>query len=708
MVISKRKKAEVVETEVAEKHTLIIAEKPRSAEKLAQSLADGNIEKSKGGKASWFEFTRNGKKHIVVPAVGHLFSLRQVGKGWKYPIFDMEWAPIFEVSKSAGFAEDYYKNISNMAKGADDVIVACDYDVEGDVIAFNIIKFICSRETAKRMKFSTLTKQDLVESYDNQLKSMDMLQVEAGLARHQLDWLWGLNSTRALTLAYKAATNRFKILSSGRVQGPALAILSNKEKEIGAFVPRPFWEVGAEIDVNGAMILASYSNGRLWNKSEAEVLVGKEAELKELRKRRVRKKQPVPFDLTTLQTEAFRHFRFSPKQTVDIAQKLYEAGNISYPRTSSQKLPDKIGYREILEALKPIYGVLVKTLLKEKELKPREGEKSDPAHPAIYPTATAPDYHKLDVNGKRIYDLVARRFMATFAKTSLREENKAVFGINGKEYSCEGSLIIERGWLDYYTYSKSKEQELPEMKIGDKYKCNVKMEEKETSPPPRFTQASILKEMEKESIGTKATRAHILQTLYDRGYIDGSSISVTEVGEAVVKTLDKYCPSILSTELTRKFEERMELIKDGKESRNEIVAEARNVIREIMESFHQNEGVIGKELSEAVDETARRMAEIAPDKCGGMLKMIYTKKGRFIGCSNYPNCRTAYPLPRIGKIIKVGKDCVHGHPQLRIIRAGKRPWLMCIDPKCPTKQYDKKEPKEGPAPKTDGEAPAEA
>ncbi|MBI5355680.1 MAG: DNA topoisomerase I, partial [Candidatus Aenigmarchaeota archaeon] len=283
MAVSKRKKADVVATEVAEKHTLIIAEKPRSAEKLAQSLADGNIEKSKGGKASWFEFTRNGKKHIVVPAVGHLFSLRQVGKGWKYPIFDMEWAPIFEVSKSAGFAEDYYKNILKVAKGADDVIVACDYDVEGDVIAFNIIKFICARETAKRMKFSTLTKQDLVESYDNQLKSMDMLQVEAGLARHQLDWLWGLNSTRALTLAYKAATNRFKILSSGRVQGPALAILSNKEKEIGAFVPKPFWEVGAEIDVNGTMILASYSNGRLWNKSEAEVLVGKEAELKELR-----------------------------------------------------------------------------------------------------------------------------------------------------------------------------------------------------------------------------------------------------------------------------------------------------------------------------------------------------------------------------------------------------------------------------------------
>lgn len=682
-------------------HILVIAEKPRSAEKIAQALSDGAAEKRGSKRAYWFEFSVNGKHHVVAPAVGHLFTLRQSGKGWKYPVYEMEWAPIFEVSKTAGFSKEYYENISKLAKGAEEVIVACDYDIEGDVIGFNILRFLCEREKARRMKFSTLTKPDIVEAYEKVMPSIDFFQVEAGLTRHQLDWLWGLNSTRALTLAVKNATNRFKILSSGRVQGPTLEILYKKEKEIGSFVPKPFWEVSAEITVGKEKVLASLAQGRLWERSEAESKKGERALLRELDKKKVRKKQPVPFDLTTLQIEAFRHFRFSPRQTVDIAQKLYEAGYISYPRTSSQKLPDKIGYREIIEALKSVYGELAKSLLKG-ELKPREGEKNDPAHPAIYPTASVPDYQKLEVQEKRLYDLIARRFLATFAQTSLREQTRAAFDIENEEYIAEGSRILERGWLDFYTYAKPKEHELPVLEKGKEYPCSVSYEGKETSPPPRFTQASIIREMEKEGLGTKATRAHILQTLYDRGYIDGISISVTDIGGAVVKTLDKYCPAIVSPELTKKFEEKMELIMEGKENREKVLREAKELLSQVLEGFKSNELIIGKELADAIEETSRKFAEIGPCKCGATLKMIFTRKGRFIGCSGYPNCRNSYPLPRMGKIIKTDKECSQGHPLLKIIRMGKRPWLMCIDPNCPTKHKDAV-----PAPGVSSEATAE-
>lgn len=713
-----------------EKSTLIIAEKPKSAEKIASALSGDEMKKGKEGKAVWYEFDLNGKPHIVVPAVGHLFGLKQEGKGWKYPILEMKWVPTFEVSKSAAFSKVYYENFIRLAKNIDEVIVACDYDREGDVIGYNITRFICNRDDASRMKFSTLTKSDLIEAYENRQGTIDSLQVEAGLARHQLDWLWGLNATRALTLAYKTATNRFKIMSSGRVQGPTLSILYEKEKEISKFKPQPFWEASAQITINKESLEASYRGGKIWDKKEAESKKGETAQVTEIKKRKVRKKQPTPFDLTTLQTESFNHFKYSPRQTVDIAQKLYEAGYISYPRTSSQKLPDKIGYRQILDKLIKIYGELAENLLAKEELKPREGEKSDPAHPAIYPTTTIPKYKRMGQKERNIYDLIARRFMATFCDVALREQTSVRFDINGEEYSSDGSKILERGWLDYYTYSKSKEQSLPPLTKGESYPCQVSIEEKETLPPPRFTQAGILKEMEKRGIGTKATRAHILQTLYSRGYIDGMSIEVTEIGDAVIKTFEKYCPDIISTELTKEFEEKMEQIVEGKTNREEIVTHAKGIIDKIMNEFKKNETIIGKELSHAIDETLEKMSEIGPCDCGGTIKIINFRGGRFIGCSSYfnckkcsetkkkckcecplcngvkykckckwkekgwdPSCETSYPLPHKGKIIKVGKDCEYGHPMLRIIRQEKRPWIMCIDPECPTKDYEKKDDK---------------
>ena len=248
--------------------TLIISEKPNAAERIATALSNGNVKKEKNGKAVWFEINRNGEKILVVPAVGHLFTLKQKGDdGWIYPVFETEWAPSFEVNKSSAFSKIYFNNFKRLSKLANKFVVATDYDYEGSVIGYNILRFICGTEDAKRMKFSTLTPDELRESYEN-VMDLDFPQINVGIARHKLDWLYGINISRALTLAIKKHKNYFKVLSTGRVQGPTLKIISKKEEEIEKFVPEKYWEMEAHLKLDESEIIAQHEEGRFKNNQD--------------------------------------------------------------------------------------------------------------------------------------------------------------------------------------------------------------------------------------------------------------------------------------------------------------------------------------------------------------------------------------------------------------------------------------------------------
>ncbi len=676
---------------------LIISEKPKASERIANALADGKVEKKKNGKAVWFKITINGEEAFVVPAVGHLFTLKQKGGGgWKYPVWETEWVPIFEVNRKSAFSKVYFHNFKKLSGEADKFIVATDYDSEGSVIGYNILRFICGVNNAKRMKFSTLTASELKEAYKNASENLDFPQIEAGIVRHKLDWLYGINTSRALTLAIKKATNKFKVLSTGRVQGPTLKIVAKREEEIRKFVPKPYWELEAHIKTEtGEEIVAKHKEGKFWEKERVDEVKkkceGKNAIVSKISKRKYKQNPPVPFDLTTLQTEAYSAFGFTPTQTLDIAQSLYESGYISYPRTSSQKLPARLGLKNIIKKLgeQREYKKLVEKLLGKKELKPNEGKKEDPAHPAIFPTGEKPK--ELNKYEAKLYDLIVRRFLAVFAAPAIRETVDVTFDINGEEFVAKGKRTIEKNWIEFYEkYVNYEEQLLPKLEKGDMLKVlKILLLEKETQPPNRYNQASLVKELEKLNLGTKATRAQIIQTLYDRGYIKGKKIEVTELGFAVVKTLEKYCPEILSEELTRKFEMEMERVAEGKYKKEKVIEEAKQTLSKILEEFKKNEDKIGNELQEAFIKT-RNSAYIIGEcpQCGRNLRIIVSKasKKRFIGCEGYSEgCRVSYPLPQSGKIEVVGKCKECGLPMIKITRKGKRPYKMCIDPKCPSK-----------------------
>ncbi|MCD6371319.1 MAG: topoisomerase DNA-binding C4 zinc finger domain-containing protein, partial [Candidatus Aenigmarchaeota archaeon] len=317
--------------------------------------------------------------------------------------------------------------------------------------------------------------------------------------------------------------------------------------------------------------------------------------------------------------------------------------------------------------------------------------KSDPAHPAIHPTSEPPDISKLRKEEKNLYDLIVRRFLSVFGDPAIREIMTVEFDIAGEVFIAKGSKTLEKNWMEFYgKYAKFDETLLPPLKEGDKFKAVVNSIEKETQPPQRYTQGSIVKELEKHGIGTKTTRAMILQTLYDRNYIQGKSIEVTKLGMVVGETLAKYVPELVSEELTRSFERDMDKVLKGEISRKEVVEKAKKVLIKICKDFKLNEKKIGAKLEKAILQTKEDQSILGEClKCGGRLKILYSPKTKkyFVGCSNYPKCKNIYPLPGGALVQKTGKVCEYCKtPIVKIIRKGKRPFNMCLDPKCKTKE----------------------
>ena len=699
-------------------YELIITEKPQAALKIATAL--GKSVQKNFNRVPYYEVERNGKKIIVACAVGHLFTLKQNNPGPKLPVFDISWTPNYLVLKR-DFSRRYYDVLIRLVKNAGSITVATDYDIEGEVIGLNIIRFIAGQKDAARMKFSTLTEKELNDAYGSKHPNIDWGQAIAGETRHYLDWFYGINLSRALMNAIKL-TGKFKIMSIGRVQGPALNLIVKKERDILSFKSQPYWQVFITL-TNPAIELKYVKD--IFNKAELSKfrdLVKKKAIVSTTKTQQTIPPNP-PFNLTSLQTEAYALHGITPANTLRAAQSLYLAGLISYPRTSSQKLPPSINYKTILKKLSKQYNA--EHLIKRE--KPVEGNRTDPAHPSIYPTG---NMQKLEKDEEKIYNLVARRFLSLFCENAVVENKTIKADVNIEEkivkrkkpvgnnklnddslndeknsshinnnyqtftFATKGSSIKNKGWMEIYP-SRIIERTLPdaegEIKIG-----KSRTEEKQTQPPKRYSPASIISELEKRNLGTKATRAAILETLYDRGYIKEKSIEATPLGMSLISTLERHSPIIIDEELTRSFEKEMDKILTSKkdlEAKEEHVKEkAKHTITEITKQFEKEGEKIGEELVKAQEEERANQKEknkIMPcPVCGrGSLAITYSKKNRrfFIACDAYPDCKTTYSLPPYGSIRRTESKCWKcGFPLLMSVSKGKRPWTFCFNPQCPT------------------------
>ncbi|MFW6283658.1 MAG: DNA topoisomerase I, partial [Minisyncoccales bacterium] len=665
---------------------LIITEKPQAAAKIAEALGKPKKQNLKG--VAYYEVNRDGRQLLVACAVGHLFTLKQTITGYENPVFEIKWVPNY-IAKKGDFTKKYYDVILNLVKKAGSITIATDYDVEGEVIGLNIVKYICNQPDANRMKFSTLTPNELNESYDNKLKSIDWGQAIAGETRHYLDWFYGINLSRALMNAIKT-TGRFKIMSIGRVQGPTLNLIVNKERKIQAFEPKPYWQIFIKIfDSKTKKEIELKHNKDIFDKSllkQFEKLKGQKAEAKT--KKTLEKIPPnPPFNLTTLQTEAYRLHGITPAETLRIAQSLYLNGLISYPRTSSQKLPASINYKNILKQLAQEFKA--EDLIKRD--KPVEGKKSDPAHPSIYPTG-----QKMILSGseEKLYNLIVKRFLSLFCEDAEIEKKNISLEINKLKFSTKGEEIKKQSWLRIYPTS-IKEKDIPDID-GEVEIKDIRFEEKETQPPKRYTPGSIVSELEKRNLGTKATRSSILETLYDRNYVREKSIEATELGMSLIKTLEKYSHIIIDENLTREFEKEMESIRQSKKSpyekQKKVIEKAKELIKKIFDDFEKHKEKIGKELLNAnIQQIEHQKIEnriMTCPKCQkGHLIINYSKKTKrqFVSCDAYPDCTNTYSLPPNSLIKKTDNVCEEcNFPKLMSLRKGKKPWIFCFNPECPT------------------------
>jgi DNA topoisomerase-1 len=592
--------------------------------------------------------------------------------------------------------------IAELAENAEEFVDACDFDIEGSIIGYCILKYACSgkEKTAQRMKYSTLTAEELQESFSHLLPHLDFALVDAGLTRHEIDWLYGINLSRALTSAVKSNSGQYATLSTGRVQGPTLKFLEDREKTIKSFVPVPYWNLTAKIIINDTEYEAEYEK-ILESKQEATAVLDacktKEGQIETIDVKGFELNPPVPFDLGALQSEAYKNFRFTPMRTSNLAQHLYLDALISYPRTSSQKLPPAIGYEAILKKLAklPAYGKQAAGLLSKPVLKPHEGEKADPAHPAIYPTGNLPE-KTLGPAERNIFDLIVHRFMAVFGEPALRQSTNVTVTINGNHFHLNGMRTLSEGWLRFYKpYGQLKDAALPPLTQGQKIIVKrVVVKNNFTKPPARYNARTLLLKMEKEDIGTKATRAATIQTLYDRKYFHGTdSLTISDLGFEVIDILVKYCPTVVSPELTRKLEEQMNEIQLGKETKEAVLKNAVEILKPILLELKEKESVVGEQISQVVKKTRleERTVGACPKCADGKLVILRSKKTgkRFVGCTNYfaGKCSVTFPLPQRGNVKPLNIPCKScGCPILRVYLKGKRSWKFCLNPDCPSKR----------------------
>jgi len=689
------------------KYTLIITEKPDAAQRIASALdTHGKAEKLEDNGVPYYVAKRD-NDIVVVPALGHLYTVAEERSGRNYyPVFNFKWVPRYAAERGAKQIRTWLETISKLAKDADMFIDACDYDIEGSIIGYSILKYACGDKEAasKRMKYSTLTKEELEKSYDELMPHLDFALIEAGRTRHEVDWLYGVNLTRALTIAARDWSGKYATLSTGRVQGPTLRFLTAREKAIRCFVPTPYWSIKAEVEITGSIFEVGYERKLMETKKEADAIVdackGKNGDAERIDVKKFQQTPPTPFDLGALQSEAYSFFSYTPMRTSNIAQRLYLDALISYPRTSSQKLPPAINYEEILKNLNrvPEYKKLTAELLAKKELKPNEGKKEDPAHPAIYPTGKLPE-RLLDDSERNIWNLVIRRFMAVFGEPAIRQSVKVCINVNGHHFYLRGRQTLKEGWLRFYgPYVRSEEVLLPPIREGQA--INVKKvisDDKFTKPPPRYNPGSLLKRMEEAEIGTKATRADIMQTLYDRKYVRDERMVVTDLGFEVLEVLKKHCPTVVSIKLSKELEEKMNKIQVNGENRENVLIEAVEILKPVIEELKEREKTIGEQLSSAIKRA--RLEERTIGTCPvcntGKLMTLYSRKTgkRFVGCTNYFKglCKTSFPLPQKGTVRPLGKNCRGcGWPVVQVRIKGRRPWILCFNPKCSLKEERRK------------------
>jgi DNA topoisomerase-3 len=600
--------------------TLIIAEKPSVGRDLVRVLP-GAFTKAEG----YLE----GPEHVVTWAVGHLVQLADPDEyDDRFKKWRMADLPIVPERFKLVIRDERSKKQMNVIKrqlGRDDVadvVNACDAGREGELIFAYTYEHAGSRKPVRRLWLQSMTKQAIERGFGELRPGEELASLEAAArSRSEADWIVGMNATRAATIRLRSSFDG--AVSLGRVQTPTLAILARREEEIRAFKPEAYWVVDATFEAPGARVyegrLHVGANPRLGSADEAAAVVtactGRIGEITKLEKTERKERAPLLYDLTSLQRDANSRFGFSARRTLAAAQRLYEEHTaLTYPRTNSRYITGDMvgeikptaelvgGQDEYAKAAEYVLALDVLPLARVVN----DAKVTD--HHAIIPTrAERHPVDKMNDDDRRIYDLVVRRFLAIFHPDAVFENTRIETTVGagaeaaGHVFRTRGKLMLVPGWRGVYgeqadadaadgEEDEGREQRLPKLDKGEQAEVKkIGSEEKETKPPRRFTEGSLLAAMEtagklvdeeelreamKDSgIGTPATRAAIIERLLQVGYIerDGRALVVTEKGLNVIRLLGEH--ALTSPDMTGEWEHRLARIETGEDSREAFMGD---------------------------------------------------------------------------------------------------------------------------------------
>ena len=670
---------------------LIISEKEIAAKRIANILASNGSDDQKIYGVPVHHFNSNGQEYKAIGLKGHILKVDfpKEFSNW----FKVDPAALIDAEiEKAPIQKMIIKALKKVATEASEVIIATDYDREGELIGYDALQIVMDKNStlsSTRAKFSAITPKDIKEAFAKTGK-IDLNLAFAGRARQDIDLIWGATLTRFISLATFQVKDKF--LSVGRVQTPTLALIVERELEIKSFVPTPYWEIGVKFRTgDGEEFDATHKKKKFTKKEEAEDAFSKIGEIGKVieAKESIRDIKPLtPFNTTNL-IMGGSSMGFTASRTINIAENLYMNGYISYPRTDNTVYPQTIDLAGIVKTLgeSPHFNELSKAILSLDKIVPSRGNKKTTDHPPVYPTAVA-SKEKLKPDEWKLYELIVRRFAATLLPAAKMKRIAAKIDVNGEIFVANGSSIIEKGWIGHYPYYNHKDVFVPELEIGQELTLIDKaFEGKETKPPARYSQGKLVQKMEELGLGTKATRHSIIQTLVNRGYVRPNPLEPSEKAIAVIKMLRKHAEKISSPDMTSELEMYMDGIANGDETREEVVDRSRDMLRVVMKVLQNEKEEIAKEIKKGIKEDLV-VGKCQLEDCEGNLivRVARASKKRFIGCNAYPKCRNTFPLPQKGLLV-TGKDlCKHcEHPMVKIISKGKRPWDLCINPDCPGK-----------------------
>jgi DNA topoisomerase I len=730
---------------------LIVTEKNNSAKKIAEILGagSGGPKADKTFKVPYYTWSDESGDHMTIGLKGHVLgpAFPEGYSNWqKTDLHDLIDAELIKEPTD----KNVVKAIKKVAKEADELVIATDFDREGELIGLEALEEMLdanpelgSREGTQdgtlkiqRARYSALTKEEIERAFA-ELDYLSYPLANAGAARQDIDLLWGATLTRAVSLASRRFGSNF--LSVGRVQSPTLGLIVEREMERRAHVPKPFWELFAKFEHPDGSFEAHHAVDKFWEKAEADTaLAGTSSPgtVKSVTARKNTRKPPTPYNTTAFSTDASSRLGITPASAMRIAEDLYMDGFISYPRTDNTVYPPSLPVRELVSSLVRIKEFSAASgLLDQPELKPTRGKKETTDHPPIYPTQAV---HPGALEGpkKRVYELVVRRFLATFSPPMVTESTRADIEAGSETYFVRGSVVVDPGYAGIYTYARSADEEIPKLEEGqtlplaappasageDGVTTNPWIVSKETQPPGRISQAKLIEMMEERGLGTKATRADIIQKLFDRGYVYGNPPVPSETGIALYEAFRNYVPAMATPEMTAQLEAEMDRIAAGDMTKSEVVGDSRELLHKTWTEIDGSREDLAKVIWKGMDEdrilgpckVCEEAGRTKEDGSPNMLRIIRAKKSgkRFVGCTGWSaeggpdSCDQTFPLPQRGDVFRLEERCsiCDRTPRLKVVPFRGRAWNLCLNDDCESMQEMKRRRAEREAAKAAKEA----